>query len=116
MKYGFRAACNNEFTGLTFYCTPEERAAAGGVCQFTEGEQYLHFRLLDDMPLWGDVGYIFNAVILWFFITREYVILFISCFLFLLFFYADNSQAQCTDWDDSGLSYSCSVAHAKISS
>jgi len=56
MKYGFRAICNNEFTGLTFHCTPQESAASGGVCQFTKGEEWLHFRLFDDMPIWGDLG------------------------------------------------------------
>lgn len=54
-----RSISVNEFTGLEFYCTPEESAASGGVCQFTTGEEWLQFRLLDDVPLWGDIAYVY---------------------------------------------------------
>eukprot|EP01127_Copromyxa_protea_P017691 TRINITY_DN5431_c0_g1_i1.p1 TRINITY_DN5431_c0_g1~~TRINITY_DN5431_c0_g1_i1.p1 ORF type:complete len:641 (-),score=112.28 TRINITY_DN5431_c0_g1_i1:49-1971(-) len=56
MKYAFRCVARNEFSGQTFYCTDQERAASGGVCQFLTGEEWLKFRLLDDMPIWGDIG------------------------------------------------------------
>jgi len=63
VKYSFRCVMANEFRGLHFYCDPTESAASGGVCQFETGEEYLHFRLLDDMPTWGDIGVLCGMII-----------------------------------------------------
>jgi len=54
MKYSFRALMNNEMVGATFKCTDTELAQNRGVCPYTQGEQWLKFRKLDDMPIYGD--------------------------------------------------------------
>jgi len=54
VKYTYRALSNNEFHGVSFYCTAEELASSNGICPYTTGDQWLSFRGLNDFPMWGD--------------------------------------------------------------
>jgi len=53
IRYGYRAAARDEFTGLKLYCKPSE--LVGGICPYTTGEEYLAFRDLDKVPIYYDI-------------------------------------------------------------
>jgi len=78
VKYSFRPLCNNELQGVSFYCEPSE-LAAGGVCPYTLGDQWLSFRDLNNFPIFGDILILLLFILVYhlggFYFTRRTAIL-----------------------------------------